>query len=168
MSKKEAINWKLCNFDQLTSREVYLLAKLRVDVFVVEQACAYAELDGQDLLTDTTHILATLHRVPIAYARILAPGYIHAGANGSKHTAAAHIGRVVVAPDHRQQGLARTLMNKALQHCEHYFAGHDQALAAQVTVQSFYATLGFTPCSGHYLEDGIAHVDMVRNAFSKS
>jgi predicted GNAT family N-acyltransferase len=35
-------------FDELTLEELYTILKLRVDVFVVEQSCAYPELDGID------------------------------------------------------------------------------------------------------------------------
>ena len=167
MNNLESIIWTSCGFDQLTSREVYLVAKLRVDVFVVEQACAYPELDGQDLLDDTTHILAMLNQMPVAYARILAPCWDNS--DGKPHCdSPVHIGRVVVAPAHRLQGLASALMNQVLQHCERDFASHDQALAAQVTVENFYKKLGFTTCSDPYLEDGIAHVDMVRSAKKSS
>ena len=34
----------------LDTATLYELLKLRVEVFVVEQACAYPELDGRDLL----------------------------------------------------------------------------------------------------------------------
>ena len=33
----------------LSASELYGLLRLRVDVFVVEQRCPYAELDGRDL-----------------------------------------------------------------------------------------------------------------------
>ena len=39
----------------LSNSTLYDLLKLRVEVFVVEQACAYPELDGRDLLTETRH-----------------------------------------------------------------------------------------------------------------
>ncbi|HZN79124.1 MAG TPA: GNAT family N-acetyltransferase, partial [Mycobacterium sp.] len=39
----------------LDAATLYELLKLRVEVFVVEQACAYPELDGRDLSADTRH-----------------------------------------------------------------------------------------------------------------
>lgn len=39
----------------LDARALYELLKLRVEVFVVEQACPYPELDGRDLLAETRH-----------------------------------------------------------------------------------------------------------------
>ncbi len=38
-----------------TPRTLYELLKLRVEVFVVEQATPYPELDGRDLLAETRH-----------------------------------------------------------------------------------------------------------------
>ncbi len=34
---------------------LYALLQLRVEVFVVEQACPYPELDGRDLFAETRH-----------------------------------------------------------------------------------------------------------------
>ena len=39
----------------LDAATLYELLKLRVEVFVVEQACPYPELDGRDLLAETRH-----------------------------------------------------------------------------------------------------------------
>ena len=39
----------------LDPRMLYELLRLRVDVFVVEQACPYAELDGRDLEDRARH-----------------------------------------------------------------------------------------------------------------
>ena len=39
----------------LDAATLYELLKLRVEVFVVEQATPYPELDGRDLLTETRH-----------------------------------------------------------------------------------------------------------------
>src|SRR6202035_4792648 len=41
----------------LDTATLYELLKLRVEVFVVEQACPYPELDGRDLLAETRNIL---------------------------------------------------------------------------------------------------------------
>lgn len=159
MNIADTVAWKLCHFAQLSAQEVYQLVRLRVDVFVVEQACAYPELDGLDLLPGTAHLFATNDSQPVAYARILAP----AGAASSETESSdscVHIGRVLVAIPYRRYGMATELMQRAINYCKTHHAGHGIALAAQVDVIEFYNKLGFTPCSEHYLEDGIAHVDM--------
>ena len=159
MSIADTVAWKLCHFAQLSAREVYQLVRLRVDVFVVEQACAYAELDGLDLLPGTTHLFAVIDAQPVAYARVLAPTGAAISHNASS-VSCVHIGRVLVAEPYRRQGMATELMQRAINYCRTHHASHGIALAAQVDVMDFYAKLGFTPCSEHYLEDGIAHVDM--------
>ena len=153
-----SVSWHLRHFTELSATEVYQLARLRVDVFVVEQACAYAELDGLDLLDDTTHLFANLACSPIAYARILAPR------PADPEPLPLRIGRVVVAQSKRRQGLASALMQRALEHCQLTLPGHDQTLAAQLDAVDLYAKLGFTVCSDPYMDDGIAHVDMHRPA----
>jgi len=159
MSTAATQTWKLCQFDQLTTRELYQLAKLRIDVFVVEQRCAYPELDGLDLLSGTAHLFALEDAQPVTYARVLAPTS-NTSRFADAHSACVHIGRVLVAQSHRRRGLATELMQRALEHCRSHHKGHAIALAAQVDVMAFYTSLGFTPCSAHYIEDGIAHVDM--------
>ncbi|MFK5953124.1 MAG: hypothetical protein QM498_08700 [Desulfobacterium sp.] len=66
-------------FEQLDVRTLYrLLLKLRVDVFVVEQQCSYAELDGLDIRPGTRHLLGRESDSGelVAYLRILPPGLV--------------------------------------------------------------------------------------------
>ena len=156
----DSVSWRSCHFTELTATEVYQLTKLRIDVFVVEQACAYPELDGLDLLEDTVHLFASLASQPIAYARILAPR------PDAPEPLPLRIGRVVVANGSRRQGLASALMKRVLVYCGSEFTGHDPKLAAQVKVRNFYSSLGFADCSEPYVEDGIEHIDMRRPASS--
>lgn len=161
MSEANTLIWSKRQFSDLTPLQVYQLAKLRVDVFVVEQHCAYPELDGRDLEDNTIHVFATHEEVPVAYARILTPQGFHKSENPDSPEAVS-IGRVVVAKTHRQRGLATALMEHVITYCEQYYPTSDQLLSAQVRVCRFYASLGFVLCSNEYMEDGIAHVDMRR------
>lgn len=56
-------------FKELTLTELYDLLKLRTDVFVVEQDCAYPELDDYD--QQALHVLGKQENKIIAYSRIL-------------------------------------------------------------------------------------------------
>ena len=161
MTIDDSLEWKLCRFDQLNTHELFLLVKLRIDVFVVEQACAYPELDGLDMLDSTLHLFATDNAQPVAYARIL-DSHQNDAESATIQDADIHIGRVLVAHSHRRQGLATMLMRRTLDYCEAHHAGQNQALAAQVEVMDFYAGLGFKAYGEHYMEDGIAHVNMRR------
>ena len=43
--------WHVHHFDDLSPAQLYLLMQLRQDVFVVEQKCAFVDLDGNDFLS---------------------------------------------------------------------------------------------------------------------
>ncbi len=50
---------------------LYALLRLRVDVFVVEQECAYPELDGRDLEPTCVHVWADVDGTVAATLRVL-------------------------------------------------------------------------------------------------
>ncbi|WP_428966973.1 GNAT family N-acetyltransferase [Micromonospora fluostatini] len=134
-------------FADLTPHILYDLLKLRVDTFVVEQECAYPELDGRDVEPATRHLWLERDGTVLAYLRILA-----------EPDGAARIGRVVVAPAERGGGHAGRLMNEALA-----LAGDRPCvLEAQAHLAAFYARYGFTVTGPEYLEDGIPHLPMRR------
>lgn len=165
-------------FAELDAATLYALLRLRVDVFVVEQRCPYPELDGRDTEPDTRHLWLTEAGAgsgvggewtgggrsaagagdgggrarggpPLAYLRI-----VH-DPEGPR------IGRVVTAPCHRGTGLAGRLMEAALD-----MVGDDRPvrLAAQVRLAPFYARYGFVVAGPGFVEDGIAHLPMLRPA----
>lgn len=136
------------SFADLAPEVLYALLKLRVDVFVVEQKCAYPELDGRDTEPDTRHVwLADGDGTPAAYLRILAePG-------GTRR-----IGRVVVAARERGSGLAGHLMAAALE----VVGDRPCVLHAQTRATGLYARYGFVAAGPEFLEDGIPHLPMVR------
>ena len=134
-------------FDDLDPHTLYALLRLRVDVFVVEQACPYPELDGRDTEPGTRHVwLADDPGAPLAYLRIV------------EEPDGVRIGRVVTAPHARGRGLAGRLVEKALD-----VAGDRTVrLEAQTGARGLYARYGFAVDGPEYVEDGIPHVPMVR------
>ena len=48
------MDWILKNFDSLTREELYKILRLRSEIFVVEQNCAYQDMDKKDL--DALHL----------------------------------------------------------------------------------------------------------------
>lgn len=137
--------------DDLPARDLYALMKLRVDVFVVEQACPYPELDGKDV--------AALHLRLLADGELLAAARILKPEGEDKPV---KIGRVVVSPAHRGKRLGDSVMQEAIREAERLYPGRPIALSAQSHLERFYRSLGFLPVSDEYLEDGIPHVDMLR------
>ena len=147
------MKWSNLYFSQLSVDQLYDVMKLRVDVFVVEQNCAYAELDEKDRHKQTRHLIAyNDHGEVMAYARILAPGISYPDVS---------IGRVIVAQHARGLGVAHTLMRKAIQVSSQYWPSQNIQIGAQEHLQAFYQQQGFAPVSEVYLEDGIAHLDML-------
>ena len=148
-----AVRFERRAFAALGTRELFDLARLRIDVFVVEQACPYPELDDLDVHPGTRHVLGVAGGTLIACARTMAPA-----ARGE----AARIGRVAVHEAHRGTGVARRLMAWTIEALARDHPEGAIVLGAQVTVERFYASLGFARASDEYLEDGILHVEMRR------
>lgn len=145
------LKWNLCTFEELTNRELYGILRLRSEVFVVEQNCAYLDLDDKDYFAK--HLTCFLHHESVAYCRILAPGISYADA--------ASIGRVVNAKSVRGWGIGRELMQRALQQCELDFPDAQIRISAQNYLKQFYESLGFRPASETYIEDNILHLEML-------
>jgi ElaA protein len=135
-------------FESLDARSAYDVWRLRQDVFVVEQQCAYPDLDGRDLEPGTRHVLLRDGEELLGCARVLDDAV--AGESVWR------IGRVTLAATARGRGLADLVMNTALQVSK----GRDVVLDAQSPLAGWYASFGFEVDGPEFLEDGIAHVPM--------
>lgn len=150
----QMIEWETKSFDRLGAGELYELLKLRVDVFIVEQNCAYRELDEKDRHPDTLHLTGRNENGElVAYLRILPPGLSFDRPG---------IGRVVVSKRNRGQGICHLMMKQAVDEICRIWPGMGIRISAQAYLEGFYATFGFEKASDVYLEDGIPHVEMVR------
>jgi ElaA protein len=137
-------------FDELTAGELYELLRFRQSIFVVEQACAYPDLDGLD--QNAWHLTARLAGELIGYLRLTAI---------TGPTPIVRIGRVAVSRSLRRDGVGRMLMEKALIVCRECFPLQAIALGAQVPLVPFYERLGFVTASEPYDDFGVVHVEMV-------
>jgi ElaA protein len=138
-------------FSALPALTAYSLWKLRQDVFVVEQACPYPDLDGRDLAPETRHVvMEDDHGVVLGCARVLDDGVEW------------RIGRVALHRTVRGQGWADRVMQAALEVCP----DRDVVLDAQAPLARWYASLGFEVDGQEFLEDGIPHLPMRRPAQS--
>lgn len=132
----------------LDAEQFYRLLQLRVDVFVVEQKCAYRELDSRDLDSCTRHFWIDTDGRVLAYLRLLQD------ADGTLR-----ISRVCTAQDARGRGLGSKLMRAAVAEG----LRQPSVVSAQRHAVEFYRPFGFTEVGKEYLEDGIPHVDMRRD-----
>ncbi len=148
--------WEVKTFQQLKVDELFDVLKLRVDVFVVEQQCAYRELDEHDRHQETRHLSGRNEGGQlIAYARFLPPGLRYPEVN---------LGRFVVKADLRKQGIGHQLLQAALQEVSRCWPKTTIRISAQDYLQAFYAQYGFIRVSEVFLEDGIPHIEMVKKA----
>jgi len=140
------LTWRWYRLGDMQPGLLYDLLALREAIFVVEQACVYHELDGLDKQAE--HLVLSRDGVVLACLRVLPPGL-----KGRR----ARIGRVAVAQEWRQRGLARWMVLRAI---ERIRQDGGIRLDAQTYLRDFYASLGFEVCGDEFLEDGIPHLPM--------
>ena len=151
------MQWQLKEFYELSLDELYEILRMRSEVFVVEQTCAYQDNDNKDQAS--LHLMCRSEETQnvIAYARLLPPGISYAGFTS--------IGRVVTASSHRGLGLGREVMRRSLEELATRYTNVPVRIGAQLYLQKFYEGFGFVVSGGEpYLEDGIYHIEMTRNA----
>jgi len=139
-------------FQELTTKELYDLLQLRVDVFCVEQNCVYQDLDGKD--EKALHVIGKKDNKIIAYTRVFKPG---------DYFKESSIGRVVVSKFERQHKYGYHIMEASIQAVKDYFNETTIKLSAQTYLRKFYNNLGFKEIGEEYLEDGIPHIAMVKH-----
>ncbi|MBQ8159176.1 MAG: GNAT family N-acetyltransferase [Clostridia bacterium] len=137
------------HFSEMTAREVYDLLELRVAVFVVEQQCAYQEVDGLDL--DAIHVWLSRHGQVVACARVMKPGV---------ESECVSIGRVVSRA--RGLGDGERVLREAVRVAEERLGADSIYLEAQVYARGFYEKQGFGAVGEEFLLDGIRHIRMIR------
>lgn len=148
------IDWRCKRLAQLAPEELYALLAARAAVFVVEQQCAFLDLDGLD--ASAWHLLGWADgdaAGPLAaYLRLLDPG--------SKY-AEPSIGRVLTTTPFRGTGLGRAAMREGVARAARLYPGLAIRIGAQQRLERFYTEFGFRTISAPYIEDGIAHVEML-------
>ena len=146
------ITWRFVAFDALTPRELYAVLQLRSEVFVVEQACVFQDMDGADV--QAMHLLGTLAGQLVAYARCFAAGVKFAEAS---------IGRVATRNSLRGSGSGHVLLQKAIACLSQQWGPQAIRIGAQARLEPFYRQHGFVKTGAPYSEDGIPHIEMLRS-----
>lgn len=142
--------WHLYRFDELSPAQLYLLMQLRQDVFVVEQNCAFQDLDGKDQAS--LHLSAWEADQPLAYLRLLPPDVHPSGCPS--------LGRICTAVRARRTGLGQELVKRGLDLAMNHWPGNDCQIGAQSYLRRFYENCGFVVNGEEYEEDGIMHCPM--------
>lgn len=136
-------------FEDFNIYELYEVLKMRSEVFVLEQECAYQDIDGVDL--NSYHLIGLEGDEISAYLRIPFKGEVYDRTS---------IGRVLVAKKSRGKGYAKEILLKAIEIIKSEMNESEIKISAQGHLENFYKSLGFKTTSKPYLEDGISHIDM--------
>ncbi len=134
-------------FSELSLDELWEILYVRTSVFVVEQACAYQEIDKYD--KEAIHIYIKENDQIVAYARVLPEGTVFDEPS---------IGRVLTTV--RRKGYGTQIVKEAICVAQDEFDATHIRIEAQVYAKPFYENLGFEQCSEKFLEDGIPHIEM--------
>ena len=147
--------WQWRALDAIAPADLYQVLQKRQDVFILEQACLYPDLDGLD--QEAHHLLGWRmlagRRELVAYLRCLAPG--------AKYTEMS-LGRILTTSAARGTGMGRELVAQGIAYAERQHPGHRIRIGAQQRLERFYQDFGFVTFSEPYDEDGILHIDMIR------
>ena len=178
------LQWRCLPFGALSAAALYRLLRLRSEVFVVEQACVFLDMDGLD--AQCLHVLGEVVAPTLPAARgslppkgarfaLGRPGGETADPNGAVHLhaaarlvppgvafAEASIGRVITAPGARSAGLGHALMAQAVRLLEQLWGPQPIRIGAQAHLERFYNRHGFVSDNKPYVEDGIPHLEMIR------
>jgi ElaA protein len=148
------LHWAFLRFSELGVDNLYDLLALRSEVFVIEQACVFQDMDGADRAS--FHLLGRDGAGALqAYLRVVDAGVKYAEPS---------IGRVITAAASRGTGLGQRLMAEGLARSAAVWPGRAIRIGAQSRLENFYAGLGFVRAGADYIEDGIPHTEMLRPA----
>ncbi|MBX2922652.1 MAG: GNAT family N-acetyltransferase [Chitinophagaceae bacterium] len=145
-----ALQWTLMPFEKLSNEKLYKILQLRMEVFIVEQQCAFQDADDKD--QKAHHLCAWEGDRLVAYTRILPPGVSYKEAS---------IGRVVNSASVRGSGIGRELMKRSIDAVYQLFGKTPVRIGAQLYLKKFYESFGFVQDSDIYLEDHIEHIKMI-------
>ena len=147
---QDMINWELKSYDELSSDLLYLILKIRQEVFIIEQKCNYLDADNLDQYSK--HLIGFKDEKIVAYMRIVDSNKLY------EHVS---FGRILVIKEYRGMGLGIDLMNQALRMIS--VPGDSIIMSAQSYLIDFYKKFDFNTIGEEYLEDNIPHVKMIRN-----
>ena len=137
--------------------EAFIFLEYRIEpmVFVVEQNCAYQDLDNKD--NKALHLIGEINNEIIAYTRIFKKGDYFTNSS---------IGRVLVKKEFRKKELGKVIMEKSIEIIKKNTKEEKIEISAQKYLTKFYKDLGFKKTGKEYLEDNIPHIKMILKIWS--
>jgi len=151
------IEWQWAAYTDLDRDTLFKILQARQEIFIVEQDCPYLDIDHLDPLS--WHLIGWLknpnEKELVAYMRVTIPGEKYAEPS---------IGRVITTQRVRGQGIGNELMREGIARIEQQYPNIPIRIGAQVYLQKYYSSFGFENVGEPYDEDGIPHIEMLRNA----
>jgi ElaA protein len=142
--------WTCKKFNELTPEELYMILRLRSEVFVVEQNCIFLDMDNKDFYCE--HLMGWQMEKLLGYSRIVPAGISYVESS---------IGRIVSSPAARGQGIGKELLIQSIDTLYTLHGKRDIRIGAQYYLKDFYSSFGFVQKGEIYLEDGIEHIEML-------
>jgi len=149
------IKFHVRKYQDLSLDEEHDIFALRSEIFVVEQNCVYQDIDGKD--KNAVHIIGKNENEIVAYARIFV--------RGESYSDFTSIGRVLVKKKSRGKSLGHQLMDFCIKFLETNHPKCSIKISAQTHLEKFYYKHGFKKQGDSYLEDGIPHIEMLKEVF---
>lgn len=143
--------FKIKHFNDLNVNDMYEIAKSRYEIFACEQKIT-SENDFDDVDKECFHVFKEVDGKVVAYSRIIPKAY-------SPYEDVS-IGRVLVLPSYRGQGLAKSMMKSCVDFIIYNLHEEHITLSAQTYIKNLYESIGFKEISPIYDEVGIPHVKM--------
>ena len=150
MPDLSSVCWQWQRFESFSTATLYDILAARAAVFVVEQCCAYQDVDGLDM--NAWHLTGRVEGELAAYLRLMPPG---------ERFATPSLGRVMTSQQFRGIGLGRELLLRGIRYAQEQYPKQKLKISAQAHLQGLYTSVGFLTTSGVYLEDDIPHVEMM-------
>ena len=144
------LTFKAKEFDELTTRELYEIARARTEIFLMEQHIVCRDLDGEDYRALHCFLEAENGTV-MAYLRAM---------TSKEDSQTVQIGRVLSLV--HGVGLGKQLMLESMPEIQKRHPCKRFLLHAQTHAKGFYEKWGFAVTSDEFLEEGVPHVTMER------
>ncbi|WEV43822.1 GNAT family N-acetyltransferase [Lactobacillus sp. ESL0684] len=145
MTGKEQFKFK--RIAEMTGREMFCVAKLRIDTFVTEQKITDPELDDDDLIAIQVYLLNDDDSAAQAVCRLF------------KEDGKWMLGRVAVAQKARGQHLGTKMLSQVHEYLQN--KGVNRLYChAQMQAKPFYDYLGYQAQGEVFTEAGVKHIMM--------
>lgn len=149
---KNSTKIEIKHYTDLSRDELFHILKIRQDIFIIEQECLYEDID--DLDEGVYHAIVYYDNKICGTSRIIQPNI---------NNNFPRIGRIAVHKNYRNLKIGKMLIEESIHFSELKFKKEKIKISAQLQLQKYYETFGFIKTSEPYDEDGIMHIDMVKN-----